>query len=167
MPPTDWFPLCPEPPTWRVDWTAIDAAFPWVQGMRGCPQDPLYHGEGDVWVHTRMVCEALSELPTFRQSPPEERQLLFTAALLHDVAKPSCTREGLDGKSPPGDTRYEERSTHARSCGAWARPSPPVSRSAASCGSTRCRSPHRSARCTATGARDQSGDPRRPSRAGR
>jgi predicted kinase len=60
--------------------------------MHGCPQDPAYHQEGDVWVHVRMVCEALVGMEAWRSLPAIERENLFAAALLHDVAKPSCTR---------------------------------------------------------------------------
>jgi predicted kinase len=92
------FSYCPEAPEWTVDWSAIDEAFPWIQRMRGCPQDPLYHAEGDVWIHTRMVCEALAALPIWRALPDEERRLLFASALLHDVGKPDCTRTESDGR---------------------------------------------------------------------
>lgn len=60
--------------------------------MRGCRQDPVHHGEGDVWIHTRMVCEALAGLDDWRALRQPERELVFAAALLHDVAKPLCTR---------------------------------------------------------------------------
>jgi predicted kinase len=39
-----------------------------------------------------MVCDALVGLNEFRALPELERQILFAAALLHDVAKPLCTR---------------------------------------------------------------------------
>jgi predicted kinase len=93
-----WFPHCPEPPDWRVDWPAIDASYPWVRALVGCPQDPVYHAEGDVWTHTRLVCEAVADMPAFRTLPPAERAILFAAALLHDVAKPGCTRQEAGGR---------------------------------------------------------------------
>jgi len=61
--------------------------------MRGCMQDAVFHAEGDVWIHTRMVCEAISALPAWRELPETDRQIVFAAAVLHDQAKPSCTRE--------------------------------------------------------------------------
>jgi predicted kinase len=39
-----------------------------------------------------MVCEALAAMEEFRVLPQAEREILFAAALLHDVAKPACTR---------------------------------------------------------------------------
>lgn len=94
----DPFPPCPRPPEWRVDWETYDNAFPWVRNLRGCPQDPSRHAEGDVWTHVRMVCEAMASLEVWRALPDLERKVLFTAALLHDVAKPACLRTEADGR---------------------------------------------------------------------
>ncbi len=92
------FPWLPAPPDWRLEWERIQAQFDWIRAMRGVPQDPQYHAEGDVLIHTRMVAEALIALDEWRALPPEERETLFAAALLHDVAKPACTRVEVDGK---------------------------------------------------------------------
>jgi predicted kinase len=88
----------PREPSWAVDWARLNEAFPWVRNLAGCPQDPVYHAEGDVWVHTRMVCEALAEMPAWRSLPTAERQAVFAATLLHDVAKPACTRTDPDDR---------------------------------------------------------------------
>ncbi len=85
--------LCPEPPDFAFDWDALDREHDFVRALRGCPQDPIWHAEGDVWVHTRMVCERLVENHAFRALPADQRAIAFAAALLHDVAKPLCTRE--------------------------------------------------------------------------
>ncbi|HUE76190.1 MAG TPA: AAA family ATPase [Chloroflexota bacterium] len=87
------FPFVPGPPDWQFDWDAINDAFPWVRLLSGCAQEPEYHGEGDVWIHTRLVCKELVASSGFRSRTTEERSNLFAAALLHDVAKPVCTRE--------------------------------------------------------------------------
>jgi predicted kinase len=76
----------------------MDATYPWVRNLAGCPQDPVHHAEGDVWIHTRMVCEELAALPAWRALPDDERRTLFAAAALHDVAKPECTRTEPDGR---------------------------------------------------------------------
>ncbi|TDC51431.1 HD domain-containing protein [Actinomadura sp. KC345] len=83
--------LCPAPPHWTVPWEAIRDAFGWVRDLAGVPQDAVFHGEGDVEVHTRMACEALASLPQWRSRPRDERVRLFTAVLMHDIAKPHCT----------------------------------------------------------------------------
>jgi predicted kinase len=90
------FPPCPQPPDWKIDWTTLDA-FPWISDLKGCPQNPIRHAEGDVWIHVHMVCEAMAALPAWRELPEDERRIVFTAALLHDVAKPACTRIESDG----------------------------------------------------------------------
>jgi poly(A) polymerase len=51
--------------------------------MRGVPQPPEYHPEGDVWIHTRMMLEML------RADAPAT---LAWAVLLHDVGKPPTFR---------------------------------------------------------------------------
>ncbi len=86
------FDFTPAAPGWRVDWPALDAAFPWIRAMRDCPQDPYHHAEGNVWIHTRMVAEAMVALPAWQALAADDRTALFAAALLHDVAKPLVTR---------------------------------------------------------------------------
>ncbi len=90
--------FCPQPPEWRVEWTALHDAYAWIRALAGCPQDPLYHAEGDVWIHTNMVCAALAASTDWRALPADERAVVFAAALLHDVAKPECTRTDVDGR---------------------------------------------------------------------
>jgi putative nucleotidyltransferase with HDIG domain len=82
----------PQPPDWKLDWHALHDEFAFVRAMQGCVQEPSYHAEGDVWVHTRMVCEAVVASEHWRALPEEEREIVFVAALLHDIAKPVCTR---------------------------------------------------------------------------
>ncbi|HEY2586319.1 MAG TPA: AAA family ATPase [Tepidisphaeraceae bacterium] len=81
----------PSPPDFRVDWESI-ARFPWIASMTGVQQEPEWHAEGDVFIHTRMVAEAMAAMDTWRALPHSDRHVLFAAALLHDVAKPACTR---------------------------------------------------------------------------
>jgi predicted kinase len=99
--------FCPAPPSWQVCWEELDREYSWVRALAGCPQDPVHHAEGDVWIHTRMVCEALAALPAWRLLPEDERQVVFAAALLHDVAKPACTRTDDSGRiSTRGHSRH-------------------------------------------------------------
>jgi putative nucleotidyltransferase with HDIG domain len=81
----------PKPPDHRVDWDVV-SAFPWVADMAGVLQEPEWHAEGDVFTHTRMVAEAMAGLPEWQASAEADRHALFAAALLHDVAKPACTK---------------------------------------------------------------------------
>lgn len=79
---------------WKIanstDWESLQQ-FEWVRDMTGVPQSPVHHAEGDVAVHTRMVMEALEQLPDFRNLPEQEQHVLRAAALLHDVEKRSAT----------------------------------------------------------------------------
>ncbi|KHS91433.1 metal-dependent phosphohydrolase [Pectobacterium brasiliense] len=62
-------------------------AFPVLQHAKETPQEPRYHGEGDVWTHTIMVVESLLQLHDYQTATREQQEILFFAALLHDVAK--------------------------------------------------------------------------------
>jgi len=80
-----------------LNWDALVAEFDWLRSLAHCPQNPLYHAEGDVLIHTRLVCEALVALPQWRVLSPIQRSAVFAAALLHDVAKPAATQIEADG----------------------------------------------------------------------
>lgn len=82
----------------KVDWTAICQSYPWLEPMATTPQDPAYHGEGDVLTHTRMVLEALVQLKQWQTLAQMDRGVLFWAALLHDIAKPACTKTDERGR---------------------------------------------------------------------
>lgn len=82
----------PQPPGWKLDWYGIDETYEWAKRMRNCPQSPVFHAEGDVWIHTRMVVEELVASPAWRLMGEAERELMFCAAVLHDVGKPATTR---------------------------------------------------------------------------
>ena len=86
-------PHCPEPPEWRLDMAALRATFPWLEPLGECPQDPLFHAEGDVLTHLGMVLTELAALPAFRDLSEADRHIVFAGTLLHDIAKPECTRE--------------------------------------------------------------------------
>ena len=68
--------------------------FPEMGSMVGCEQDPEWHPEGDVWVHTLMVLDVAT---TFRTGDPEEDLTLMLGALCHDFGKPATT-EKIDGR---------------------------------------------------------------------
>ena len=87
----------PTEPDWTVPWGSLDP-FSWMQDLKGCPQNTDRHAEGDVWTHVPMVVGEMARLPVWRALPEPERRILFMAALLHDVAKPVCTRREADGR---------------------------------------------------------------------
>jgi poly(A) polymerase len=65
----------------------LEQALPEVKKMQGVEQPPQYHPEGDVWVHTLMLLEAL---------PAGCSKTLALGALLHDVGKPPTFRVAPD-----------------------------------------------------------------------
>jgi len=64
---------------------------PFARAMAACMQDSVWHAEGDVWTHTKMVIsevERLEEWPELDR--PAQLSLLF-AALFHDSGKPATS----------------------------------------------------------------------------
>lgn len=84
----------PEEPDFQWRWEEIlkTPLAPLFERMQKTPQEKQWHGEGDVWTHTRMVCEALCGLEGFRALPVRRRRELALAALLHDMGKIFRTR---------------------------------------------------------------------------
>ena len=66
--------------------------FPELDALRGVPQDPEWHPEGDVWVHTLMVLDVAATL----RGAGEDLALMF-GALCHDLGKPATT-ERIGGR---------------------------------------------------------------------
>lgn len=97
----------PAPPFFQIPWENLQV-FDWVRVLRTCPQDPIHHAEGDVWIHTRMVLEVLASMPAFVALPPEDRQAVWLACLMHDIAKPQTTKEENGRWTAKGHSRAGE-----------------------------------------------------------
>lgn len=81
-----------------INWADLESSYSWLSDMRSVPQDKIWHAEGDVLTHTKMVVEALINLPEFASLSEQDKHILFTSALLHDVEKRSTTTtEVIDG----------------------------------------------------------------------
>ncbi|PHM49067.1 AAA family ATPase [Xenorhabdus miraniensis] len=92
-------------------WNDLSSAFSFIADMDGVQQDPIHHAEGDVAIHTQMVLAALEQLPEYSLLTAEKQEILWTAALLHDVEKRSTTRVDWDGRIiSPGHARKGELS---------------------------------------------------------
>ena len=73
----------------------IDRLFPEVTALVGCEQEPEWHPEGDVWVHTLLVMDEARRRIDDLDRP---RQIVvMLGALCHDLGKPSTTAF-LDGR---------------------------------------------------------------------
>jgi poly(A) polymerase len=57
----------------------LSIVLPEIAAMKGVPQPPQFHPEGDVWIHTLMMIEGL---------PAGSSPTLAWGVLLHDVGKP-------------------------------------------------------------------------------
>jgi tRNA nucleotidyltransferase (CCA-adding enzyme) len=74
---------------------AIEKLFPEIQSLIGVPQDPDWHPEGDVFVHTQLVLDRAREL--IEDLSYARKVTVMLAALAHDFGKPATT-EFLEGR---------------------------------------------------------------------
>ena len=73
----------------------IAKLFPELQALSGCPQEPEWHPEGDVWVHNLQV---IDRARTRIDDLPRPQQLaVMLGAVCHDLGKPATTRF-IDGR---------------------------------------------------------------------
>lgn len=76
---------------------ALGGLIPQLHELRDTPQDPGWHAEGNVEIHTGMVLdelyEALARAPHDATVQGRRRTALVLGAALHDIAKPATTRE--------------------------------------------------------------------------
>lgn len=86
-------------PSIGVEWLrklgVIEKLFPEIQSLIGVPQDPEWHPEGDVFVHTKLVVDRARELIDDLSHPRQVAVVL--AALAHDFGKPATT-EFIEGR---------------------------------------------------------------------
>lgn len=86
-------------PSIGIEWLralrVTEQLFPEIKALEGVPQDPEWHPEGDVFVHTKLVVDnardSIDELPYGKQVT------VMLAALAHDFGKPATT-EFLEGR---------------------------------------------------------------------
>lgn len=73
--------------------------FPEIAALDGTPQDPEWHPEGDVFVHTCHCCDAMAELPEWHALTETGRVVAMLGILCHDLAKPETTHRAIkDGR---------------------------------------------------------------------
>jgi tRNA nucleotidyltransferase (CCA-adding enzyme) len=68
----------------------VKALWPELQALIDCPQDPDWHPEGDVFVHTGMVIDEARQL--IDDLPRPKQLAVMLGALCHDFGKPAATR---------------------------------------------------------------------------
>ncbi|MBA3640090.1 MAG: CCA tRNA nucleotidyltransferase [Acidobacteriota bacterium] len=67
----------------------IDALFPEIKALVGCPQEPEWHPEGDVWIHTLMVVDQART--RIDDLPHPKKVAIMLGAVCHDLGKPPTT----------------------------------------------------------------------------
>jgi len=73
----------------------IDQLFPELKALVGCEQEPEWHPEGDVWVHTlQVIDQARTRIDDLDHA---DRLIVMLGAVTHDFGKPATTAV-LDGR---------------------------------------------------------------------
>lgn len=77
-----------------INWDLINNELlkPYYQNMVNTPQDPRWHKEGNVFIHTKMVCEKLIELKEYQSLSKINKLEVFLSCLFHDIGKTVCTK---------------------------------------------------------------------------
>ena len=73
------------------DWKSLENRFHWVRDMSHVSQHKTHHAEGNVAVHTQLVIEGLHTIDGYTDLSNQQKEILWTAALLHDVEKRSTS----------------------------------------------------------------------------
>src|SRR5262249_55767131 len=87
-----------------LDLGVIDRLFPELKALVGCEQEPEWHPEGDVWVHTLQVVDRARERIDDLERP--QQLAIMLGAVCHDFGKPATTAF-VDGRIRSID--HEER----------------------------------------------------------
>ena len=75
--------------TLALDLTIVQRLWPELHALVGCPQEPEWHPEGDVWIHTLMVIDqARRTLGDLSRGPAVA---IMLGAVCQDLGKPATT----------------------------------------------------------------------------
>jgi tRNA nucleotidyltransferase (CCA-adding enzyme) len=78
-----------------LDLGVVDRVLPELRPLVGCEQEPEWHPEGDVWIHTLMVIDKAKALNGDLDRPRLTTVML--GAVCHDLGKPATTAV-IDGR---------------------------------------------------------------------
>jgi len=78
----------------KIDWELIqnEILSPFYLKMQNTNQDLRWHKEGNVYNHTKLVCEQLISLKDYQELSKKEQLEVFLACLFHDIGKIVCTK---------------------------------------------------------------------------
>lgn len=83
--------------TQNKDWASLEKQFSWVANMQHVEQDKVHHAEGNVAIHTQMVLDELQCVDAYMSLSKQEREIIWAAALMHDIEKRSTSVAEGDG----------------------------------------------------------------------
>lgn len=69
-----------------INWEEVDKTPEFIK-LKETKQNPLWHGEGDAYIHTRKVVEAMEQIVDKHNYDEHTRKIMLLAALFHDVGK--------------------------------------------------------------------------------
>jgi len=72
-----------------MDLGVVDKLFPELKALDTCPQEPEWHPEGDVWVHTLQVIDRART--RIADLPRPQQITVMLGAVCHDLGKPATT----------------------------------------------------------------------------
>jgi len=76
-----------------MEWGIFHEMHPELIELPKTPQEPEWHPEGDVWVHTLMVVDEAAKIIEQEQLKGNDALLVMLGAFCHDFGKPSATQE--------------------------------------------------------------------------
>lgn len=86
----------------EIEWVDFH---PQLKELIGCPQDPRWHPEGDVWHHTLLVVDFAVENNYIHDV--DKKLVVLLAALAHDLGKPICTFTDSEGRIVSPKHQYQ------------------------------------------------------------
>lgn len=84
-------------PSAEIKRQGLVGAIPELAALKRTPQDPRWHPEGNVLIHSLWAADLAAAHCEAEEVEPDRRELLVLASLLHDVGKPDTTRR-RDGR---------------------------------------------------------------------
>jgi tRNA nucleotidyltransferase (CCA-adding enzyme) len=104
---------------WLRELGAVDQLFPELKALIDVPQEPEWHPEGDVWIHTLLTVDRARE--SIDDLPYAKQVTVMLAALCHDFGKPATTafvdgrmrsREHEEAGVPPTESFLDRLNVH-------------------------------------------------------
>lgn len=66
--------------------------FEYILDLKNTHQNPKYHNEGNVYIHTQNVCNEVVKLEEWKTLSADEKVTLYLACFFHDIGKKICTK---------------------------------------------------------------------------